>query len=59
MYHLLVDHNGVTLALNETFWDDTITDATTGTTALDRNVAQVVQEIRAALYFVATEGPRH
>lgn len=57
-YRITADRDGLVLTVNEEFWNDTIV-AEDGTTQLDINVSQVVQEIRAALYYVATVGTRH
>jgi hypothetical protein len=58
-YRLTADESGVQLEVNDAFWNEKIIDTGTGTTQLDFNIAQVVQEIRAALYYIATKGTRH
>lgn len=58
-YRVSVDRSGLQLEVDEDFWDDTVVDHKKGHTALDINIAQVIQEIRAALYYIGTEGTAH
>jgi hypothetical protein len=58
-YRLHATRAGVRLDfLDEHFFDNRIIDEK-GTTALDHHIAAVVQEIRAALYYLATDGTKH
>ena len=58
-FQVTVNRAGVAVEfLDENFFDNTILDDK-GTTSLDFNIAQLVQEVRAALYFVGTEGTKH
>ena len=58
-FQVEVSQSGVAIVfLDEKFFDNTIIDDK-GTTSLDINIAQLVQEVRAALYFVGTEGTKH
>ena len=58
-YRITVSRSEVHIEfLDEHFWNNTILDEK-GTTSLDLNIASVVQEIRAALYFVGTDTTRH
>jgi len=53
------DRDGLRLSVDENFWNDRIVRPQDGTTQLDLNIASVVQEIRTALYYVATDGTKH
>jgi hypothetical protein len=57
-YRLEADRNGLQLTLDETFWPDTTDDE--GNSRLDFNIALVLEEIKAALYYVEHFGrPKH
>jgi hypothetical protein len=58
-YRVEAARDGVQLTIDDTFWNDTVVSPRDGTTQLDVNIAQVVQEIRAALYYIATDGTKH
>ncbi len=58
-YRVSASREGVELSIDENFWNDEVVEAATGTTALDHNIATVCAEIRAALYYIATDGTRH
>lgn len=57
-YRLAADRSGLQLSLDENFWNDTVVRCD-GTTALDNNIETIIQEIRAALYVVGTNGTNH
>lgn len=58
-FRISADYEGLNLSLDSEFWNDTIVNPQDGTTALDHNIATVIQEIRAALYYVGTTGRPH
>ena len=58
-YRVQADRDGLRLSVDENFWNDRIVRPQDGTTQLDLNIASVVQEIRTALYYVATDGTKH
>ena len=59
-YRVSAARDEVRLDIDEqTFWDNTVVVAKDGTTQLDVNIAAVVEEIRAALYYIGTDGPKH
>jgi len=57
-YRVAVDESGIRVEFDEYFWNDTVIDDK-GTTALDFNIAQVLQEIQTALYYIGTTGTKH
>ena len=58
-YRLTVSRSEVEIEfIDEHFWDNKIIDEK-GTTLLDHNIASVLQELRAALYFLGTDLTRH
>jgi hypothetical protein len=58
-FSIAIARDEMRLNIDEHFWDDTIVSEKDGTTQLDFNIATVLQEIRAALYYVATDGTKH
>lgn len=57
-YRISVSREELRVEFDENFFDNSFIDDK-GTTALDKNVASIVQEIRTALYYVGTEGIQH
>lgn len=57
-YAIRADRSELHVRFDDHFFDNTILDAQ-GTTVLDRNIAAVIQEIRAALYYVGTDTTPH
>ncbi len=51
-YVVEADREGLRLSVDETFWPDTTDEE--GRSQLDFHIAQVLAEVRAALYIVAT-----
>lgn len=60
-YRVSANRDELHLELDDkTFWDNTIVITKDGTqTQLDINIASVLEEIRAALYYIGTEGTKH
>jgi hypothetical protein len=58
-YRIAADRSELRIHFDEHFFNDAIVNPKDGTTALDINIAQVVQEVRAALYFIGTDGIQH
>ena len=58
-YRLTVSRAEVEIEfIDDHFWDNKVIDEK-GTTTLDHNIASVLQELRAALYYLGTDFPRH
>lgn len=58
-YRVSADLSGIHVEfLDGNFFDNTVVDKK-GTTVLDYNIAQVTQEVRAALYYLGTDGTAH
>lgn len=58
-YRLSASREGVHIEfMDGNFFNNDIIDRK-GTTALDINIAQVVQEVRSALYYIGTDSTAH
>jgi hypothetical protein len=53
-YRIVAGHEGLQVELDENFFDNAIVRKD-GTTQVDVNIATLCQEIRTALYYLATD----
>lgn len=55
VYRIVAGRDGLRVEFDENFFDNEILK-TDGTSLLDVNIAALCQEIRTALYYIATDG---